>query len=318
MNAAVEGTEFMVETSSEATKLTVIEGKVSSESVATRDAQLVTAGQSLQSGAAGPAAITAVVKPHDAVQWVLRYPPISDGSNASRAEELLRAGSVDEALAEIDSVLSGDPGNSDAHALRAIIQVAKNDKAGALESAARATTANAANYRAWLAMSYAQQANFDLEAALESAFKAESLQPAVRLPMRASRNCICRLGIRGERRKLLGRQSRAARRKAMRTACLGFVHLAEIDTEAARADFEAAIERDSFSALPRLGLGLAMIRDGELSGGREQIEIAVALDPSNSLLTKLCRQSRITRKIAPGATHWLRCSSTWLANWMPN
>ena len=97
MNAAVEGTEFMVQTSSDATKLTVIEGKVSSESVATRDAQLVTAGQSLQSGAAGPAAITAVVKPQDAVQWVLRYPPISDGSNASRAEELLRAGSVDEA-----------------------------------------------------------------------------------------------------------------------------------------------------------------------------------------------------------------------------
>ena len=137
MNAAVEGTEFMVETSSDATKLTVLEGKVSSESVATRDAQLVTAGQSLESGATGPAAITAVVKPQDAVQWVLRYPPISDGSNASRAEELLRAGSVDEALAEIDSVLRGDPGNSDAHALRAIIQVAKNDKAGALESAAR-------------------------------------------------------------------------------------------------------------------------------------------------------------------------------------
>ena len=176
MNAAVEGTEFMVETSSDATKLTVLEGKVSSESVATRDAQLVTAGQSLQSGAAGPAAITAVVKPQDAVQWVLRYPPISDGSNASRAEELLRAGSVDEALAEIDSVLRGDPGNSDAHALRAIIQVAKNDKGGALESAGKATTANAGNYRAWLAMSYAQQANFDLEAALESALKAESLQ----------------------------------------------------------------------------------------------------------------------------------------------
>ena len=47
MNAAVEGTEFMVETSRDATKLTVLEGKVSSESVATRDAQLVTAGQSL-------------------------------------------------------------------------------------------------------------------------------------------------------------------------------------------------------------------------------------------------------------------------------
>ena len=65
---------------------------------------------------------------------------------------------------------------------------------------------------------------------------------------------------------------------------LGFVHLAQIDTKSARADFTAAIDRDSFSALPRLGLGLAMIREGRLVEGREQIEIAVALDPNNSLL----------------------------------
>jgi len=65
---------------------------------------------------------------------------------------------------------------------------------------------------------------------------------------------------------------------------LGFVHLAQIDTRQARADFEAAIERDSFNPLARLGLGLARIRDGELVEGREHLEIAVALDPTNSLL----------------------------------
>jgi ferric-dicitrate binding protein FerR (iron transport regulator) len=87
MNAAVEGTEFMVELSSDATKLTVIEGKVSSESVATRDTQMVTAGQSIASGAAGPGAIVAVIKPQDAVQWVLRYPPLSDGPSTSTHAE---------------------------------------------------------------------------------------------------------------------------------------------------------------------------------------------------------------------------------------
>src|SRR4029078_10611371 len=65
---------------------------------------------------------------------------------------------------------------------------------------------------------------------------------------------------------------------------LGFVHLAQIDTKAARSDFEAAIERDSSDPLPRLGLGLAVIRDGGLKTGREEIEIAVALDPTNSLI----------------------------------
>ncbi len=284
VNAAVEGTEFMVELNSDATKLTVIEGKVSSESVVSRDTQMVAAGQSLSSGAAGRGALTSVIRPQDAVQWVLRYPPISDGSNASRAEELLRAGSVDEALSEIDSVLRGDPGDSDALALRAIIQVAKNDKVGALESAARATTGSTATYRAWLALSYAQQANFNLEAALESAMKAESLQPASALGHARVAELHLSLGD----SRLAEEAARAAiassPAESNAHAMLGFVHLAQIKTRAAEADFEAAIERDSFSALPRLGLGLVMIRDGELAKGRQQIEIAVVLDPSNSLL----------------------------------
>ena len=51
-----------------------------------------------------------------------------------------------------------------------------------------------------------------------------------------------------------------------------------------REDFLNAIERDSTDPLPRLGLGLAIIREGNLVAGREQIEIAVALDPTNSLI----------------------------------
>src|SRR5262245_52008690 len=176
MNAAVEGTEFMVQVSPDATKLTVLEGKVSSQSVATGNTQLVAAGQSVASGPTGPGTIEAVVKPQDAVQWVLRYPPISDQSDTSeisRAEKLLRAGSVDEALSAIDAELAANPSSSDAHALRSVIQVAKNDKAGALESARKATAFGAENYRAWLALSYAQQAEFELEAALASAQRAQ-------------------------------------------------------------------------------------------------------------------------------------------------
>ena len=83
MNAAVEGTEFMVEASREASTLTVIEGAVSSESLATGDTKLVSAGQSVASGPSGASAIATVIRPQDAVQWVLTYPPISDQSTAS-------------------------------------------------------------------------------------------------------------------------------------------------------------------------------------------------------------------------------------------
>lgn len=287
MNAAVEGTEFMVESSCDATKLTVLEGKVASRSLSTGDTRLVEAGRSVQSGAAGSGAITTVVRPQDAVQWVLRYPPISDesgGATLSGAEALLRAGGIEEALAAIDATLARDPSNSDALALRSVIQVAKNDKAGALASARRATELAAANYRAWLALSYAQQAGFDLDAALASARHAQELKGDSALTHARVAELLLSNGD--------VRRAEAAARAAVASdpaeshahSMLGFVHLARIDTKAARADFRAAIDRDSFAALPRLGLGLAMIREGELASGREQIEIAVALDPSSSLL----------------------------------
>jgi Tfp pilus assembly protein PilF len=284
MNAAVEGTEFMVQVSGDATKLTVLEGEVTSQSVATSETQLVAAGQAVQSGAAGAGEIIAVVKPQDAVQWVLRYPPISDGSGSSRAEDLLRAGSVDDAMAEVDGVLRANPADSNALALRSVIQVAKNDRSGSLESAILATAADKDNHRAWIAKSYAQQASFDLDAALESAKKASLLDPG---------NSLAHARV-AELQLSLGdvRRSEEAARAAITAnpaesqshAILGFVHLAQVDTDAARVDFQNAIERDSFSALPRLGLGLAKIRDGQLIAGREQIEIAVALDPSNALI----------------------------------
>ncbi|MGH8129364.1 MAG: FecR domain-containing protein, partial [Steroidobacteraceae bacterium] len=120
MNAAVEGTEFMVESSCEATKLTVLEGQVLSQSAATQETRLLTAGQRLESGTAIGSAFSTVVRQADAVQWVLRYPPLSDATTKSEipseaecqalpetsrttcltelAEGLLRLGRVDESL----------------------------------------------------------------------------------------------------------------------------------------------------------------------------------------------------------------------------
>ncbi len=176
------------------------------------------------------------------------------------------------------------PQNSDALALRAIIQVAKNDKAGALQSAGMANAANVASFRAWLAQSYAQQASFELEAALESALKASSLQPTSALANARVAELYLSLGDARSAEKAARAAVTADPEESHAYSILGFVHLAEIETGRARRDFQTSIERDSFSALPRLGLGLAMIRDGELRAGREQIEIAVALDPTNSLL----------------------------------
>jgi tetratricopeptide (TPR) repeat protein len=303
MNAAVEGTEFMVQLSDDATKLTVLEGQVSLGSAATSDRQLVAAGQSLQSGRAGVGTITTVIKPEDAVQWVLRYPPLADAGTAvspescstlpeesrvgcftQRADSLLRLGHPDDALRDIVAALALEPNNGDVNALRAIVQIAKNDKAGAMESSRRAVNAEAGNFRAWLALSYAQQASFALEGALDSARKAQALSPDSSLVQARAAELLLSLGH--------ARESELAARAAIADnpseshahSVLGFVQLAQVRIPEALAAFEAAIEHDSFASLPRLGKGLALIRDGQLVTGREQLEIAVALDPGDSLL----------------------------------
>jgi tetratricopeptide (TPR) repeat protein len=65
---------------------------------------------------------------------------------------------------------------------------------------------------------------------------------------------------------------------------LGFAYLTRVDIEQATAAFQRAIGLDQSAPMPRLGLGLALIRDGELQRGRAEIELAVILDPGNSLL----------------------------------
>jgi hypothetical protein len=52
----------------------------------------------------------------------------------------------------------------------------------------------------------------------------------------------------------------------------------------AQDTFARAIELEQAAPLARLGLGLAKIRQGKLQEGRGEIEIAVSLDPNNSLI----------------------------------
>ena len=90
-------------------------------------------------------------------------------------ERLLRAGRVGEAQNNISEALAVAPYNSDARALSSIISLVKNDKAAALRLAKEAVEASPESAPAWLALSYAQQADFKLEAALTSAKRALDL-----------------------------------------------------------------------------------------------------------------------------------------------
>src|SRR6266850_6336991 len=304
LNAAVEGTEFLVAMRCESTELSVFEGKVLAAATGANvfPAQSISSGQVLTIGGSEPPAIKLHLKPTDAVQWTLYYPPITPAgvvpvedcrvvaqdNRAScliaRAEQLLRAGRVEEAQTHIGDALAAAPNSSDAKALSSIISLVRNDKAEALRLGREAVDATATSAPAWLALSYAQQAAFKLEAALTSATRASELTPSSALAFARVAELQLSLGWTREAEKTAQQAVAANPSESRAHMILGFVHLSQIKVKEAREDFEGAIELDSTEPLSRLGLGLAIIRKGKLIEGREQIEIAVALDPTNSLI----------------------------------
>ena len=85
------------------------------------------------------------------------------------------------------------------------------------------------------------------------------------------------------------RAGRRTRRRGWGTTPLtdivqGFADLAALRGASAEAAFRRALRQESQNPLALLGLGLAQIKQGHLEQGRGQIEAAVALDPSSSLL----------------------------------
>ncbi len=76
LNAAVEGTEFYVRVAQDQTFITIFEGRVAASNKA---GSLVLAGGQSAVAVAGKAPVLrVVVRPRDAVQWALYYPPIID------------------------------------------------------------------------------------------------------------------------------------------------------------------------------------------------------------------------------------------------
>jgi tetratricopeptide (TPR) repeat protein len=325
VNAATEGTEFVVRVNTDATEIWVSEGTIAAANSSGRI--LLTSGQAgvAMSGRAPERQLAA--NPRDAVRWALYYPPIlgpksqlvQTSSAASaieqsirdfwtgdlasafsrldavpsaardsayytyRASLLLYVGNVEPAEKDIDDALSLKSDNGSAVALQAIIAVVMNQNDQAVRLARRAVDIDPRAVGPRIALSYAYQANFDLDNALASAQEATHLDPNGALAWARLSELQLSLGA-------LDRSLQAARtaiqlnpRVARTQTVLGFAYLAQSDTDAAISGFRQAIDLDQAAPLPRLGLGLAEIRKGELEAGRRNIEISVSLDPNNSI-----------------------------------
>ncbi|WP_126454698.1 FecR domain-containing protein [Sulfuriflexus mobilis] len=286
VNASIEGTEFVVAVQAGQAEVTVFEGVVR----ATNDqGELVLNPGQTALALKGTAPVLKLhVRPRDAVQWALYYPAIVDAGQPqaaiNQAAQQLATGRVSEAQQGLSTLLDKQPQHTEALALQAIIAVVNNDKAMALQRAQQAVASNPQSAVARLALSYAQQANFDVPGALETMQAAAGLD---------ANNALAQARL-AELYLMVGdlKQAQAAAETAVALnpavakshSVLGFANLTQLKIEPAIASFNQAIERDQAEPLARLGLGLAKIRRGELEDGRREIEYAASLDPNNALI----------------------------------
>jgi len=162
--------------------------------------------------------------------------------------------------------------------------VVQNEKEKALTFAKKAVETGPNSATARIALSYAQQASFDLEGARESLKEAVKLGPENALAWARLAEVWSSFG---NLKKALdaAKKAVALNPNLSRTqTVLGFAYLSQVKTKDAKAAFEKAIELDQADPLPRLGLGLAKIREGDLKEGGSEIEVAASLDPNNSLV----------------------------------
>jgi tetratricopeptide (TPR) repeat protein len=134
VNAAVEGTEFVVAVGERETQITVFEGQVAAGNA--QGELVLTTGQSAVAGASQAPALRTVVKPRAAVHWALYYPAILDFDAAAFAhlpgqwrksvDESLRAyqaGDITGALNQIDPLPASQPELAPVYLFRASLRL---------------------------------------------------------------------------------------------------------------------------------------------------------------------------------------------------
>ena len=195
---------------------------------------------------------------------------------------LISLGRVDEARPLLDRSARLDPTSPRAPALRAIVEVARNQPQQAAQAADAAVTLAPASPAARIAQSYALQSGLRLEEARAALLAATP--PDDPLVQARLAEVEFYLGNIGAARKAAERAIAAAPALSRPRSILGFVELAQFRFSAAEDVFRGAATLDPADPLPRLGLGLTAIRRGNLVEGTKELEIAVALNPSSSIL----------------------------------
>jgi Flp pilus assembly protein TadD/outer membrane cobalamin receptor len=319
VNAGVKGTEFILAANrtEQYGEVVMLEGDVlasnenGQQSVRGGAAVIARNGQAPQ--------ILTVPALRDAVQWTLYYPPLPSTKQPGfqPALERLHRGDIVGALAQLEKLPVSDR-DADYHALVAAIDLQRGETAQARIALDRALALQPAHPQALalsavsavavgdtnrastllkqaqaqaprdtsvlIARSYLEQAQFQLADALVSAQQAAEIDSnAALIQARVAELAL----MNGDTKQAARAADNAIKLQpdlARAHAINGFIRLQQLEFDAAAASFKRAAELDATDPLPRLGLGLINIRHNHVREGREQLALAVALDPGQSLL----------------------------------
>ncbi len=315
--ATIRGTEFNLAVAPDASaRLAVLNGLV--EFSNPQGSVLVAADEQADVRLGEAPRKTVLLNPLDAVQWSLYYPDPTGGAPVAAVtdpqaqgywtgvacRELL-AGRIPAAEQAIDRALALNVRDADAYSLRTSIALVQNRNAAALASAERAVEVDPHSAAAYLSLSLARQAGFDLDAALAAAQKAVALQPDnVRARVQES-SLLLSMGRLRAAVKAAQQARQYAPDDAMVNTVWGFVQLANHRVDEARTAFQNAIGQDSTLGLPQLGLGLALFRHNQDAAALEAMRKATLLEPRVALYNSYLGKAFYEIKDDPRAAKYL-------------
>ena len=315
VNAAVEGTEFLVSAHNGVNQVGVIEGVVRSGNTA--GSVVLTQGMSTQTTSAEQAPGAPVqLKLNDFVSWAMYFPPLpnrlnvpadiktlleqgKDGEVIARINQdaqasaeilslgaalALNRGQIPAAEALVQRAFKLNPKHPDAQAIAALLDLGRGEAERGQQKAAQNVLDNPFNPTALVAHSYSQQSQGRLQGALDSALEAQRIAPGDSQIIARVAELHLALGQKAAARQALDKALALTPKHPRLLTFKGFSLLAERKGKAAQTYFANASSLDSADPYAQLGWGLALIQQGKLEPGREHLELAVVLDPANSLL----------------------------------
>lgn len=313
LNAAIDGTEFIVAADGERNRVAVFEG----------DVRVFNQFGEVRLGEGTETSATATTAPdparsirlRDAAEWILYYPPLIIQNQAnSSVSALIDKERYAEALNQLDqqtmsaedatlaaslALISGQPAVADkllefalqqnsqlpeANALQALKALTAGDDQAALSQTSALLQTAPENVSVLLAHAYALQSQGKIEEALKINRRALSLTPDNLFILARTAELELSSGNTRAARKLIDRALQKSPNHSRVNTLAGFIALNRFANKEAQTYFRTAINSNDSEPLARLGLALALIQKGKLEQGRAEMEMAVLLDPGSSLL----------------------------------